>query len=273
MVSFDSWATTNADLFAQREVQSKFNAEKLARGEPQLLLIASDGELYGHHKTFRDHFLAHLVNGASSRIGISNMFPSLWLKSNPPSRAISIRENTSWSCHHGVMRWKGECACTPEYGSWKAYLRRAFDRLAAAMDLVYLNALKTVIANPWALRDEYIHVMLGRLTAEELISQAAGKRLPGEDWWRIYLLLEAQRERQRIFTSCGWYFDDFSRIEPRNNVVYAARAVRLVRLATGIDLAPQIISDLSHVISQRTGQRGDITFRRQLHRVETRIRN
>jgi hypothetical protein len=73
-----------------------------------------------------------------------------------------------------------------------------------------------------------------------------------------------------MYTSCGWYFDDFSRIEPKNNVAYAAQAVWLTRLATGVDLSPQTAADLSHVISQRTGGRGDRVFRRKLQRVEGR---
>jgi hypothetical protein len=90
----------------------------------------------------------------------------------------------------------------------------------------------------------------------------------GEQMWKIRLLLEAQRERQRIFTSCGWFFDDFSRIEPKNNVAYAAQAVHLARLATGVDLAQQTIALLKHVVSHRTGMRGDIVFQRQLQRAE-----
>jgi len=116
-------ATTNADVFAQAEILTRFSAEKSQRGETQILLIATDGELYGHHQAFRDQFLAHLVNGASTNLGIDKTYPTLWLRSHPPRRSISILEKTSWSCHHGVLRWMGECGCTPEYGAWKAYLR------------------------------------------------------------------------------------------------------------------------------------------------------
>jgi alpha-amylase/alpha-mannosidase (GH57 family) len=268
LVSFSPQATTNADVFAQAEILTRFNAEKSQRGEPQILLIATDGELYGHHQVFRDHFLAHLVNGASANIGISKTYPALWLCSHPPRRSISIHEKTSWSCHHGVLRWMGECSCTPEYGAWKAYLRRAFDRLSASLDHVYMEATRSIVIDPWALRNDYIHVILENIRVEDLIGRAAGHRLEEEDYRKVRLLLEAQHERQRMYTSCGWYFDDFSRIEPKNNVAYAAQAVWLTRLATGIDFGPQTASDLSHVISQRTGRRGDRIFRRKLQRVE-----
>jgi hypothetical protein len=71
-----------------------------------------------------------------------------------------------------------------------------------------------------------------------------------------------------MFTSCGWFFDDFERIEPKNDVAYAAQAVRLTRIATGVDLAPQMLADLRHVVSHRTGLRGDAVFQRQMRRVE-----
>jgi alpha-amylase/alpha-mannosidase (GH57 family) len=129
-VSFNPALTTNADAFAQNEISNRYWAEKIERGEPQILLIASDGELYGHHQQFRDRFLAHLVNGASSHLGIDLTYPALWLKTHPPRRMISLREKTSWSCHHGVLRWMGECGCTPGDGRWKAYLRQSLNRLA-----------------------------------------------------------------------------------------------------------------------------------------------
>jgi hypothetical protein len=166
------------------------------------------------------------------------------------------------------MRWSAACDCTPGEGLWKLYLRRAFDRLAVSIDRVYQEAVTPYIPDPEGLRNKYIHVLLGQMSAADLINECSGKRLPEEAIFRIHWLLEAQRERQRMFTSCGWYFEDFERIEPKNNVAYAAQAVRLTRLATGIDLTSQALSDLRLVMSNRTGQRGDMVFRRQMRRVE-----
>jgi hypothetical protein len=267
-VSFDPASTTNADTFIQNEVVRHFQDEKTWRDEPQLIMIASDGELYGHHQIFRDRFLAHMVNGASMHNDITTTFPALWQKTYPAVRTMSIRDKTSWSCHHGVLRWSGECSCTTGEGVWKAYLRRAFDRLAQAIDQAYEEALRPYIVDPWGLRNQYIHVILGERTAADLINNLAGRSLPADAIYRIQWLLEAQRERQRIFTSCGWYFGDFNRIEPKNNVAYAAQAVRLTRLATGVDLVPQALADLRYVVSPRSGLRGDAVFQRQMRRVE-----
>ena len=266
-ISFNPSITANADLFVKKELSSFFHDEKERRGEEQLLLLATDGELYGHHQPFRDRFLAHLVNGACSQAGIEPVYLALWLKDHPPRKTVEIRERTSWSCHHGVLRWMGECACTPSDGRWKAHLRQSFDRLAGTLDALYFDNVYPYISKPRLLRQRYIHAMLGKMTAEALITEMAVKDLTTEQMLRIYLLLESQRERQRMFTSCGWFFDDFDRIEPQNNLAYAAQAVRLARLATGDDLTPQAISYLKHVVSPRTGLRADRVFEQFLGRT------
>ena len=267
-VSFDPSATVNADKFAEYILQSHFNPEKTRTGDPQLLLLASDGELYGHHQRQRDHFLRRLVDGASSSLGIEPTFPALWLKDHPPRYSVKIREGTSWSCHHGVGRWTGACACTPGDGSWKAQLRYAFERLASALDHIYLEATNRLFSNPWELHTRYIHVMLGEIGAGDLIQGMAERALTSAEINRVSLLLEAQRHRQRLFTSCGFYFEDFDRIEPRNNVAYAAQAVRLARLATGIDLEGEVSDDLRRVVSKHSGLDAAHVFQRQLRRAE-----
>jgi hypothetical protein len=180
---------------------------------------------------------------------------------------VSIREGTSWSCYHGVERWKADCGCTPGDGRWKGYLRQAFNRSAHQLDKVYAEAMKAYNIDPWKLRNSYIFVILGQLSAEELIYQFAGRKLDSDQVVRIRLLLEAQRERQRIFTSCGWYFDDFSRIEPRNNVAFAAQAVRLTFMATGVNLSEQLMADLHYVVSYRSSIRGDKVFQREMQKT------
>ncbi len=266
-VSFNPWSTINADDFVRNAVLPTYSPEKERRGDPQLLLIASDGELYGHHQQFRDRFLAHLVNGASSSVGLEKTFPALWLTKHPPRHWISIREGTSWSCHHGIERWRGDCGCTPGDGRWKGYLRQALNRLAFQLDKVYAEYVDRHHIDPWKLRNAYIHVVLGDYPLEDLVFQHAGRKLDREQVTRIHLLLEAQRERQRTFTSCGWYFDDFCRIEPRNNVAYAAQAVRLTARATGVNLTEQLRSDLHYVASYRSHLRGDKVLLREMEKT------
>jgi hypothetical protein len=266
-VSFDPAATLNADEFARELLLPYYQSKKAGLGQPQLILLASDGELYGHHQRLRQHFLERLVDGAGTQVGIQATYPALWLKHHAPRRAVAIHEDTSWSCHHGLVRWMDVCACTPSRSAWKAELRRALDRLAGTIDSIYVESLHPLVQDPWGLRNRYVHVLLGQLSFDRLLGEMTPRTPTSEESKRIHLLLEAQRERQRMFTSCGWFFDDFDRIEPRNNVAYAAQAVRLVLRATGIDLGNETMLDLSRVMSPRSGIRADGVFQGHLRRT------
>jgi hypothetical protein len=162
----------------------------------------------------------------------------------------------------------GECGCTPG-SKWKAPLRRALNRLAAALDKVYLDATRPYAPDPWELRHAYIDVRLGKLDVSELVYKVIGQRLDYDELRRFALLLDAQYERQRMFTSCGWYFDDFDRIEPCNNITYAAQAVWLTNLATGIDLTGDVLSQLKYVSSQHSGLKGDAVFTTMYRKISS----
>jgi len=259
-ISFDPQTTVNADQFASQYLRHQFQDWKLSGGEPQVLMVASDGELYGHHQPLRSYFLARLVDGAGSQAALNLSYPSRWLREFPASQWTRLREDTSWSCHHGLGRWTGECSCTPGERMWKNHLRRAFDHLSGALDGLYLELTQPYFLNPWLLRNRYIHVLLGEMTVDQLFLELAVKPLKSHISRRIHEMLEAQRERQRMFTSCGWFFEDFDRIEPRNNVAYAAQAVYLAFKATGVDLAPQVLDDLHLVVSEKTGHRASDIF-------------
>lgn len=266
-VSFDPTVSVNGDTFLRQTLLSQYDASQHGKeAQTQLLVIASDGELYGHHQPFRDKFLAHIMDGAVRQLSLETVFPALWLLEHPPQEQIQIREKTSWSCHHGITRWMGSCDCTP-HSEWKAPLRQALDRIAAAIDEQYLAAVQPYLDDPWELRHRYIEVLCLQKTTRELIDLLCRRSPDGETAKRIDFLLAAQFERQRMFTSCGWFFDDFDRIEPRNNVAYAAQAVWLTYLGSGVDLSEDAAACLEGVQSWRSGLRADEVFRRRLERA------
>lgn len=268
-VSFDPGATVNADRFVTEALLPKYRAHKGTVIEPQLVLVASDGELYGHHQPFRDKFLAYLMDGALGQTTIDITYPALWMRRQPATHEITIRQPSSWSCHHGVTRWAGDCGCTAN-NSWKSPLRQALNTLADAIDEQYLCVISKYIDagdDPWELRHRYIHVMLGEQTLNELAEAALKRPVDDAGLQQLNALLLAQFERQRMFTSCGWFFDDFDRIEPRNNVAYAAQAVLYTQLATGVNLTSLAVSALCDVRSTRSGLRADEVFMRHIDRT------
>lgn len=268
LISFDPSATVNADQFIKDHLFPRFAIN--GKDAAQLILVASDGELYGHHQPFRDKFLTYLMGGAISNHPIEPTYPALWLKQHPPLKNILVRPFTSWSCHHGVTRWMGVCGCT-SHGEWKAPLRQAMREIALLIDEQYLKALDKVVPDPWELRHQYIHVILHNLTLRELIASLAIPMPDDIHLKQIGLLLAAQYERQRMFTSCGWFFDDFDRIEPRNNVSYLAQAVLLTYQATGVDLSMKASIWLKPVKSWRSGVRADLIFNNHLQRGKERL--
>jgi len=264
-VSFESIATRNADVFVDQWITPVFQHSQ--NTTDRMALIASDGELYGHHKAFRDKFLSHVLNGALHQREFEITYPGLWLQDHQPSQYIKISEYTSWSCHHGIMRWMGECSCTP-HAAWKAPLRWGLERLAEELDHQYQAFIGQFTRRKWQLRNDYIHVFLGEMDLKSLLSRYIDQTLTDEETQKISLMLAAQYERQRIFTSCGWFFDNFHRIEPQNNIAYAAQAVWLTKKVTGKDLKPKAIALLKKVKDPHTGLRGDTVFAERYLRTE-----
>ncbi len=255
-VSFDPHATMNADGFVNNELLPFFPEN--SRRE-RYYLIASDGELYGHHQPLRDKFLEWLTTGALEHINLENIFPALWLKQYPPEKSIKIRDNTSWSCHHGVKRWASECECA-EHGEWKAPLRRAFNRIAEIVDTEMQTALDPYGWDLLAFRNEYASVLTQQDTPAALLERLLQKKVAPEEETKLIKLMSSQYERQRMFTSCGWFFGDFDRLEAQNDILYAARAVDLLEQATEKSYRQQVSKYLSKAESWNSGLKASTVF-------------
>lgn len=259
-VSFDGGATVNADGFTASWLGPQLNAHKTARGEDQLLLVATDGELYGHHKPFRDQFLSYLVRTAAPERGFEAVSLGRYLNAHPASREVRIHGPSAWSCAHGVKRWSAGCPCTEGESAWKPTLRAALTRLAEGLNTTFERVAAGTLRDPWAARDEYILLRNGWLSPEMFAARNALPRI-----WpfrgrtldeKTRQLLEAQYFAQCMFTSCGWFFEDLDRIEPRNNIAFARRAIGLTWQATGIDLQHDFVADLAATRSWRTARTG-----------------
>jgi len=161
----------------------------------------------------------------------------------------------------------GECSCTPGAG-WKAPLRWALEKLAEELDHQYQIFMGQYTRRIWQLRNAYIHVFLGETDLNTLLKQFINQPLTELDINKIGMILAAQYERQRIFTSCGWFFENFHRIEPQNNIAYAAQAIWLTRQVTGKDLKPNALALLKKVKDPHTGLRGDTVFAERYQRSQ-----
>ena len=258
-VSFDWDTTTNADTFAASYLPHHLNRGKRDRGEDQVILVATDGELYGHHKPWRDQFLSYLVHEGAAGYGFGVTTLARYLRDHQPSREVRLHVPSAWSCSHGVARWSAGCDCTEGNSNWKPALRAAFDHLAARLHEVFAAATAELLADPWAARDAYLPRYMG-WQSEDDFWQAQGKNdgrpISAAGQRRAEQLLEAEYFGQCMYTSCGFFFEDLDRIEPRNDIAFARRAISLVWQATGVDLETDFLADLAAAKSWRNGLTG-----------------
>jgi alpha-amylase/alpha-mannosidase (GH57 family) len=157
-----------------------------------------------------------------------------FLERHPPEDEVEIVENTSWSCGHGVERWRSDCGCRtgshPDWRQdWRAPLRDALDYLRDELAPRWEEAARALLPDPWKARDAYVDVILDRATdaVDRFLAEQAGRALAAPERVRALKLLELQRHAQLMYTSCGWFFDDVGGIEARQIVQYAGRALQL----------------------------------------------
>ena len=240
-VSFDTQLISDVPHWLLEHVRNR-------RG---LTLIATDGETFGHHQARGAQLLTDLLAGAAGRdyrlVALTD-----YLRVHPPTTEVEIEERSAWSCPHHVARWDTGCVCTLGDHSWKPLLRAAMDYLADEIDAVYQYELRNVFIDPWLLVDRYIEVVLGVTNVPTLIQQQTAARLTTGQLLRVNKLVQAQLHRQRMFTSCGWFFDKLDRPEPRYVLAQAMRAIQLVKQATGTDLGPAFRTALSTTRSTYT---------------------
>jgi len=258
-VSFDWSMTNNADLFATSYLPGHLVKSKQESGEAQLLLIATDGELYGHHRPWREKFLAHLVHHGAPEYGFKICTLEQYMSMYPPTKEVQLRVPSAWSCAHGVARWSTGCECTGGDSSWKGALRQALVHLAERGDELFEHYTGKMLSDPWAARDDYLSLRKGWESMESFWTRHGKHHCVPSDARLAdctISLLEAQYYQQYSFTSCGFFFEDLDRIEPRNGIAFARRAISLLWQTLGIDLQHDFLCDLRAAKSGHNGLTG-----------------
>lgn len=204
----------------------------------RLVHVATDGETYGHHHRFGEMALAYAIellerNGSGR---LTNY--AAFLADHPPTHEVEIHERTSWSCAHGIERWRSDCGCRtrPDWHQrWRAPLREALDWLKSEADALFEEAGARIFHDPWAARDAYVDVVLNRSEASlaRFMSVQALRRGDPADRRSALRLLELQRHAMLMFASDGWFFDEISRVE---TVQLMRHAARVIQLAGQVDL-------------------------------------
>ena len=219
--------------------------------KPRLVSIANDGETYGHHHEFGNMALAYMVHHVEKNELATITIYGEFLAKNPPTYEVQIMENTSWSCSHGIERWKAHCGCRLDLKKdwsqdWRKYLRKSLDWLRDELASLFEQSMAPYYDDPWAVRNNYISVMLEDSPANQqlFLWELSAKELSVGDQQKIRDLLEMQRYAMLMYTSCGWFFDDISGLETIQILCYAAKAMQLAVKIGGKDYEEEFLSHL-----------------------------
>jgi Domain of unknown function (DUF3536)/Glycosyl hydrolase family 57 len=206
---------------------SQVIVDRIVESDRQLVTVACDGETFGHHHHFADRGVAYALTVDAPARGVDLPRLADWLAENPPADQARVRLS-AWSCAHGVGRWKEDCGCHTGGAagwtqSWRGPLRAALDVVRDAAVAVFERRGAAVLRDPWAARDAYVDVLLGRVTLDRFVeAHVSGDRV------EALTLLESQRHALLMYTSCGWFFNDLAGIETLQIMRYAARCLDLL---------------------------------------------
>jgi len=207
--------------------------------QTQLVHVATDGESYGHHHKYGDMALAYALRLLEKDKAVKLTNYGSFLAQFPPEYECEIVDNTSWSCVHGVERWRSNCGCNggkPGWSqAWRAPLRQALDELRDALVPLTEQEGAKLFRDVWAARDGYIQVVLSRSaeTTDRFFAEHQSHPLSESERVRALELMEMQRHAQLMYTSCGWFFDDISGIETVQIIAYSARVLQLAQQLFG----------------------------------------
>ncbi len=228
--------------------------------QPQLVHVATDGESYGHHHKYGEMALAYALRLLEQDATVKLTNYGSFLEQFPPEFECEIVEDTSWSCEHGIERWRSNCGCNGGKAGWnqewRASLRVAFDELRDAIAPLTEREGGKLFKDVWAARDAYIQVVLDRSTesADRFFSAHQAHALSETERVRALELMEMQRHTQLMYTSCGWFFDDVAGIETVQVIAYAARVLQLAKQMfgqQGAALEPAFLARLSEAHSNK----------------------
>ncbi len=236
---------SNGDKFLNN-LTSKFSTDT---GKVELVHVATDGETYGHHHKFGDMTLAYVLDQVQHHDSYSLTNYAQFLENHTSTWEVEILEDTSWSCAHGIERWRSNCGCHTggKEGwsqAWRKPLRDSLDGLRDQFEEKFEEALKPLVKDPWATRNDYIHLLQPGKDFEGFFIKHGNITLKEKEKINILKWLEIQRHAMLMYTSCGWFFNDISGIETEQILRYASFALELYSQLDAASIEPRFLETL-----------------------------
>ena len=236
----------------------------------QLINVATDGETFGHHKGATEKCLAYAFSEIFVARGWTVTNYAHYLSLSEPTWEVVLKPVTSWSCSHGVDRWRDNCGCGGGglwHQKWRKPLRETLDWLRDHLITVYEEEGSKLFRDPWLARDEYIQVIRDRSRehVNEFLIDQQNHNLTAAEKIDALRLLEMQRHALLMYTSCGWFFDEISRPEGTQILRYASRAIELAGEVAGVHLETEFIRRLSFAHSNvESFRNGGVVYRKSV---------
>ena len=246
-VAFD-FLLTDGEKFARRLLDGYSES----RQRTQLVNIATDGESYGHHTKFSDMALSYVLGVKAKDLGFEITNYGQYLEMYPPEYEVDIKPVSSWSCSHGVERWKDDCGCNtgaqPGWNQkWRKPLRDALDYLRDELIKLCSAEGAKYYKDFWDARNKYIDVILDRSeeSVNKFLKENCISGFKAKDRTKALKLMEIQRFCMLMYTSCGWFFAEISGIETVQIMKYAARAIQLAGAFSNANFEEKFLNILS----------------------------
>lgn len=239
-IAFEGLLNSGVDFAGK--LLTGFGDETLVSPDEVALLshVATDGESYGHHHKHGEMALSYAIHWLNDEQQTPLINYAAYLARYAPTWEAEVVDDTSWSCAHGVERWRSDCGCNsggrPNWNQqWRGPLREALDQLRDDSCPMAEKLSAKLFKDLWAARDAYVRVILDRSRSniDAFFAEFATHELTQEERTRALELMELERHEQLMYTSCGWFFDELSGIETVQVIAYAARVLQLSAMLFG----------------------------------------
>jgi hypothetical protein len=226
----------------------------LALETGRALLVATDGETFGHHKRAGAAELARAIRLLEQRDDVTVTNCGDYLATHPATGRFEIDSPSAWSCAHGIERWRSNCGCRTDSNmnqEWRWPLRAAMDFVRLHCEGVYDRFAAPLVADSWAALKDAASLFVDPSAGvqEEFFARHPVKDEAARE--QLLRLFEMIRAAYATLTSCAWFFDDFGGLEGRVALRWAARAIEFAA-----EFAPSIESEvLQRLHSVRSNRR------------------
>lgn len=219
---------------------------------PQLVQVATDGESYGHHHKYGEMALSYCLHYIQQEGAAKLTNYGEYLGKHPPEDLVEISENTSWSCFHGIERWRENCGCNagaPQgwTQAWRKPLRETFDYLRDKLVPLFEQEATKYLKDPWQARNEYIEVLQDRSidNIRNFLDKHSKQKLSPDENIKVLKLLNMQHNCMLMYTSCGWFFNEISGIETTQVMQYAAKAIHFAEDLFNVPFEDEFLKKLA----------------------------